>query len=105
MIQSIATHALALLVYPGLLTVAIFGILAELVWNGIAERTLLPRTFQLRRPEPGVVAAAVLATLAVTQSAAPFNPVPTQERNLIIAMAALAFMVWATERPLQHGSL
>ena len=105
MIQSIGAHALALLLYPGLVTVAVFGVLAELVWNGAAEMALLPSRLKLRRPPPGVVVAAVLAMLAVTQAAAPFNPVPAQERNLIIALAALALMLWATERLPEHGSL
>src|SRR5207302_9690116 len=41
------------------------------------------------------VAVVLLAVLAVVQAAAPFNPVPLGERNVIVAAAALGFAAWA----------
>jgi hypothetical protein len=42
-----------------------------------------------------VATVAVCSILAAVQLAAPFNPVPTEERSVVIAAIALAFTVWA----------
>ena len=91
----LATHAAALLLYPGLLTVAASGLVIEILWSVISRGSeLLPR-FRVSRPQVVHVAVALLAVLAVTQTAAPFNPVPPPERNVIIAVVALGFAAWA----------
>lgn len=94
-LSALATHALALLLYPGLVTAAVFGAGAELAWarlSGVGTGLgALPR----RRPTPVVATVAICSVLAAVQTAAPFNPVPTAERSLVIAAVALAFTAWA----------
>ena len=91
----IATHAAALLLYPGLATMAAFGLLAELAWLRASrpqwEAPELPR----RRPGPVVATVLVCSVLAAVQQAAPFNPVPGEERSVVLAAVALAFTAWA----------
>src|SRR5215472_6201343 len=91
----IATHAGALLVYPGLFLVSAFGVLVELLWTrltlGLWVRPELPR----RRPTPVVATVAICAALAAVQLAAPLNPVAGDERNVVLAAVALAFTAWA----------
>ena len=94
-LAAFVTHALALLTYPGGLTVGGFGVLVETVWSRLAGGAeTLPGP---RRARPPIVQVAVvlLAMLAAVQLAAPFNPVPAQERNVIIAAVAIGFTVWA----------
>ena len=102
-------HALALLLYPGLVALAAAGLLAEAgaAWALVPERGgllpaarsmlagLVPRT-GMRTLPPLAVIAAVLALLAATQVAAPLNPVPAPERNLLVAGMALAATAWLT---------
>lgn len=94
-LSSVATDTLALVVYPGLLTAAIFGLLAELTWTRItgggSSKPDLPR----RRPTPVLATVIVCSTLAAVQLAAPFNPVPSDERSVVVAAIALAFTAWA----------
>jgi NADH:ubiquinone oxidoreductase subunit 6 (subunit J) len=91
----IATHALALLVYPGLPVLALFGFVVEALWSRIAGGSqVMPRP-RLARPQIVLVAVALLAVLAAVQVAAPFNPVPPGERNVIIAAVAIGFTAWA----------
>src|SRR5262252_6122663 len=91
----IATHAGAVLLYPGLLLVVVLGVPIELVWTrltlGLWVRPELPR----RRPTPVVATVALCAVLAAVQLAAPLNPVAGDERNVVLAAVALAFTVWA----------
>jgi hypothetical protein len=95
-------HTLALLVYPGLLTMVPFGLLAEVgaCWlfaSGRARERIghgLRQLSAIRVLQPTVSGAALLALLAASQLAAPFNPVPEVERNLLVAGAALAGTVW-----------
>ena len=90
-----ATSTLALALYPGLFTTAIFGLLAELAWTrmtrGGSTRPELPR----RRPTPVLATVIVCSTLAAVQLAAPFNPLPSDERSVVVAAIALAFIAWA----------
>jgi hypothetical protein len=72
-LTAIATHSLALVVYPGLLTVVIFGLVE------IANRRVVLGTWNVRMPGAGERPSPVLATVAVSilvavQLAAPFNP-------------------------------
>ena len=93
LLVSIASHALALLVYPGLLTMVAFGALVELAWMVLSTLELprLPR----RRPTPVVATIAVCSVVAAVQLAAPLNPVPGDERSVVLAAVALAFTAWA----------
>lgn len=94
-LAALATHALALVLYPGALTTIIFGGLAEIGWTRITRggwsRPDLPR----RRPTPVLATVLVCSILAALQLAAPFNPVPSEERSVVIAAIALAFTAWA----------
>ena len=94
-LSAIATHSLALVVYPGLLTVVIFGLVVE-----IANRRVVLGTWNVRvpgageRPTPVLATVALFSILVAVQLAAPFNPVPSVERNVIVAAIVLAFTVW-----------
>ena len=46
-------------------------------------------------PRPVLATVALCSILAAVQLAAPFNPVPSEERNVIVAAIALAFTAWA----------
>lgn len=94
-LTSLATHTLALLVYPGLLTAVAFGALAELAWARITGGGSASPDLPPRRPTPVLATVIVCSTLAATQLAAPFNPVPSDERSVVVAAAALAFAAWA----------
>jgi hypothetical protein len=94
-ISGIATHAVALLLYPGLAAVLAFGVLVELAWIRLSspdpEWPNLPR----RRPNPAVATVLLCSVLAAVQLAAPLNPVPGDERSVVLAAIALAFAAWA----------
>ena len=91
----IATHAAALLLYPGLAATVAFGLVAELAWLRASRRG--PETLELprRRPSPVIATVLVCSVLAAVQLAAPFNPVPGEERSVVLAATALAFTTWA----------
>lgn len=91
----IATHAAALLLYPGLAATLAFGLLAEVLWVATSRRGLEPLELPRRRPSPVVATVLVCSVLATVQLAAPFNPVPGEERSVVLATAALAFTAWA----------
>jgi hypothetical protein len=91
---SLLTHAAALLLYPGLLTMVAFGALVELVWMRLS-RVELGRELPRRRPSLVVATVAVCSVIAAVQLAAPFNPVPGDERSVVLAAIALAFTLWA----------
>lgn len=95
MLSAVASHALALLVYPGLLTIGAFGLLVEIVWSTISRGSLVLPRLRLGRPTIVQVTVALLSMLAVVQVAAPFNPMPAGERNIIIAAVAIGFTAWA----------
>ena len=94
-LSGIATHALALLLYPGLAAMLAFGGLAEIAWARVSvgrrEVADLPR----RRPSPVAATVLLCSVLAGVQLAAPFNPVPGEERSVVLAAAALVFTTWA----------
>jgi hypothetical protein len=93
--SAIATHALALLVYPGLITLAVFGFTLEALWSRIAGGAQAMPSPRFARAPIVQVAVALLAILAAAQVAAPFNPIPPVERNVIVAAAAIGFTAWA----------
>jgi hypothetical protein len=94
-LDSIGTHAVALLLYPGLLAVVAFGAVVELAWMRIGAHDwdwpVLPR----RRPSLAVATVALCSVVAAVQLAAPLNPVPGAERSIVLAAAGLAFAAWA----------
>ena len=94
-INAVAIHALALLVYPGLPVVVIFGFAFEAVWSRLAGGWQIRPNFRVARPPIVQVAVALLAILAAVQVAAPFNSVPPAERNVIVAAVAIGFTAWA----------
>ncbi len=94
-LSSLATHTLALLVYPGLVAAVIFGALAELTWTRVTGGGSSSPDLPRRRPTPVLATVIICSALAATQLAAPFNPVPSDERSVVVAAIALAFAAWA----------
>lgn len=92
-LASLATHSVALVIYPGLLAVAGFGGIAEAVWVRLTRGVWPERP--RRRPTALVSTVGLCAILAAVQLAAPFSPMPPDERSVVAAAAALAFTVWA----------
>lgn len=92
-LASLASHSLALVIYPGLLTVVVFGGVAEMAWARLTQGVWLERP--RRRPTALVSTVGLCAILAAVQLAAPFNPMPAEERGVVIAAVALALTVWA----------
>ena len=90
----LATHTVALLLYPGLVMIALFGTAAESLWVRVCEGRWVRPDFTWRRPSPVLTTVALSAMLAAVQMSAPFNLVPSDERNLIIAAIALGLTVW-----------
>lgn len=104
----LARHAFALAVYPGALAMLILGLIAEVgaAWALVTERRgfraaagsviaeLRPGAFN-RLPAPVAGGGWLLAMIAATQMAVPFNLVPAGERNLAVAAIALAGASWA----------
>jgi hypothetical protein len=95
LLLSVLTHAVALLVYPGLLTMIVAGALIELVWMRLSRRDWEWPELRRRRLTPVVATVALCAVVAAVQLAAPFNPVPGAERSVVLAAIALAFTAWA----------
>src|SRR3977135_3956924 len=95
LLSALATHTLALVIYPGLLTAAVFGWLVEAAWMRITQGGLTWPDFTRRRPTPVLATVIVCSILTDVQLAAPFNPVPSDERSVVVAAVALAFTVWA----------
>jgi hypothetical protein len=95
LLLGIATHAVALLLYPGLATMVAFGALVELVWLRASathsDWPQLPR----RRPSPVIGIVALCAVVAAVQTAAPLNPLPGDERSIVLAAIGLVFTAWA----------
>ena len=101
----IGQHGLALLLYPGLAAALAAGLLLEIasVWALVPGRGgLLPaarRVATMLRPTRGgfplySAGAAILAVAAASQLAAPFNPVPASDRNLLVSGIALIGAAW-----------
>jgi hypothetical protein len=91
----LATHIAALLLYPGLVTMAVFGSAVESIWVRISEKRWIPPEVPWHRPSAVLATVALSSMLASVQLSAPFNPVPSDERNLIVAAIALGLTVWA----------
>jgi len=74
--------------------VAVIGFAAEVMWTRLAKGNwvLVTNVSELRSPVVATVA--LFAILVAVQLAAPFNPVASAERNVIVAVIVLAFTVW-----------
>jgi hypothetical protein len=94
-LAALATHTVALLVYPGLLATVLFGGVAEIAWTRITTGGWRWPDLPRRRPTPVLATVLVCSSLAAVQLAAPFNPVPSEERSVVVAAVALAFTAWA----------
>lgn len=94
-LSGIATHAVALLVYPGLIVMVVFGGLVEVLWTRLSAQVWDWSAVRRRRPSPAQGAVALCAVLAAVQLAAPFNLVPGDERSVVLVASALAFTTWA----------
>ena len=95
LLSALATHSLALLFYPGLVTCVVFGGLAESAWLSITTGGWSWPDLPRRRPTPVLAAALACSLLAAVQLAAPLHPVPSEERSVVVAAIALAFTAWA----------
>ena len=91
----IATHSAALLLYPGLAAMLAFGLLVELAWRRLSGGRWDPPELPRRRPTPAVATVLLCSVLASVQMAAPFNPMPGDERSVVLATIGLAFTAWA----------
>jgi hypothetical protein len=85
----------ALVIYPGLLATVVFGGLAEIAWTRINSGGWAWPDLPRRRPTPVLATVLLCSSLAAVQLAAPFNPVPSEERSVVVAAVALAFTAWA----------
>jgi hypothetical protein len=94
-LSALGSHSLALLVYPGLLTLITFGSAMELTWTRLMGGAVSLHGLLRRRPTPVVVTVALCTMLAAVQMVAPFNLVPSEERSVVLAAVALAFTPWA----------
>jgi len=92
---SIGTHSIALLVYPGLVTIVGVGTVVELAWLRISRREWQWPVPPRRRLTPVLATVALGSALAAVQMAAPFNLVPGDERSVVLAATGLAFTAWA----------
>src|SRR5450631_966967 len=95
LLAALATHTLALVVYPGLLTAVIFGGVAEIGWTRITRGGWSWPDLSRRRPTPVLATVLLCSILAAVQLAAPFNPIPSTDRSVVVAAVALAFTAWA----------
>jgi len=93
-LTQLATHTAALLLYPGLLTIVLFGSAAETMWVYITDRRWESPRQLWRRPSAVQSTVVITSMLASVQLSAPFNPVPSDERNLIIAAICIGLIVW-----------
>lgn len=95
LLLSTLTHAAAILLYPGLLLMVVFGGVVELAWMRLSAREWEGLELARRRLSPAVATVALCSVIASVQTAAPLNPVSGDERNIVLAAVALAFVVWA----------
>jgi len=97
----LALHSLALVVYPGALLALGVGLLAEAAAGRLLASPRLDWPLHLRGIAaaaftPPVPAAVLLAMLAATQLAIPFNPVASVEQSVLVAVVALVAAAWVT---------
>ena len=95
LLAAAASGAVALLLFPGLVTLIPLGVGLEALWSLLSNTSEVLPAIRLARPQIVQVAVALLAALAVVQTGVPFNPVSPAQRDVIIAVAALGFAAWA----------
>ncbi len=95
LLAQLATHTAALLLYPGLVLIVLFGGAAESAWVRVSEGRWVRPELPWHRPSALLATVALSSMLAAVQVSAPYNPVPSDERNLVIAAIALGVTVWA----------
>lgn len=101
-LATLGLYSVALLVYPGALSLLVLGLLVEAgaSWALVSGTPLgglvrnMRRMASSRALPPTASGTVLLTMLAASQLAAPFNPVPPGERNLLVAGVALACAVW-----------
>jgi hypothetical protein len=93
-LSQLATSSIALLVYPGLLAIILFGGAAEVVWDRLSVGRWMRPEVRWRRPSPVLSTVALSSMLAAVQLAAPFNLVSSSERSLVVAAIALSWTAW-----------
>ncbi len=95
LLLSTLTHAVALFLYPGLALMIAFGVVVELAWTRLSTRAWEWPELPRRRPGPVVATVALSGVVAAVQTSAPLNPVPGDERSVVLAAVTLAVVVWA----------
>ena len=98
-LTALGTNAAALLLYPGLLAAVVFGAAAEIGWLSLTTGGWSWPDLPRRRPTPVLATVLVCSILAGVQLAAPFNPVPSAERSVVVAAIALALTVELVAEP------
>lgn len=94
LLGALATQAIALIVYPGLVSLLLFGIVAEMAWFRASSGRWAWPARPRRRPTPEVATVAICAMLAAVELAVPNNPMPPEDRSVVVAAVALAFTTW-----------
>ena len=90
-----AAQLLALLFYPGLLTMVAFGATVELAWTRLVVGTGAAPQLPRRRPGLATVTVGLCAMVATVQLAVPMSPIADQQRSVVVAAAGLLFAGWA----------
>lgn len=99
MTTELGAQAFALLVFPGALSILLFGLVVEggarALLGAPDGRGLLRQAGPgLRRVAPAAGGAVVLLALAATQVGVPLSPLPTSEHTVFIALGALGAGGW-----------
>ena len=95
LLTTLAAQALALLVYPGLVTTLAFGAVFEVGWTRLSTGGWAWPAWPRRRPTPVVVTVAICSMVAASQVAVPGSPMAPEDRSLVLAAIALAMTAWA----------
>jgi hypothetical protein len=95
----VAVQAIALLLFPGALSILVFGLVVEggaraLLGAPDGRGLLRHARSGLRRVAPAAGGAVVLLALGATQVAVPLSPVPASEHTVFIALGALGAGGW-----------
>ncbi len=99
MTTEFAAQAFALLLFPGALSILVFGLVVEggaraLLGAPDGRGLLRHARGGLRRVAPAAGGAVVLLALGATQVAVPLSPVPASEHTVLLALGALGAGGW-----------
>ncbi len=99
MTAEVGAQAIALLLFPGALSILLFGLVVEggaraLLGAPDGRGLLRNARSGLRRVAPAAGGAVVLLALGATQVAVPLSPVPVSEHTVFIALGALGAGGW-----------